>query len=109
MLLDSTVISSGLFMAAVDYIPSLFLLSPPPQKKIRNSNNLCCTDKYITAKQRGSDMGGKIANREEGFSAVDHRSKSILENHCQFTEGKRLLQASLFSLRYLYSASSSVN
>lgn len=54
-------------------------------------------------------MGGKIANREEGFSAVDHRSKSILENHCQFTEGKRLLQASLFSLRYLYSASSSVN
>lgn len=28
-------------------------------------------------------MGGKTANREEGFSAMDHRCKSILENHCQ--------------------------
>lgn len=68
-------------MAAVYLIPSLFLLRV--QKKVRNRNNCCCSDKYFTVKQRDSDMGGKSTNRGEDFSALDAWSKPILGSHCQ--------------------------
>lgn len=69
MLLVSSIHSGGLFRAAVDYVFSSFLLAE--SNKTRNRNNPRSTRKYLTGKQRGSDMVGRIAIREEGFSAQD--------------------------------------
>lgn len=70
MMLDSSIHSGGLFRAAVDYDPSSFLLSE--SNKTRNTNNPWFMRKYLTGKQRGSNMVGRIASREEGLTA-QHR------------------------------------
>lgn len=87
----------------LNLIPSLFLLRV--QKKTRNRNNRCCSDKHFTVKQRGSDMGGKNTNREEDFSALDPWSMPILGSHCQVY----VYQWGRDCFRHLCSASSSVN
>lgn len=75
-------------------------------KKNRNRNNRCCSDKYFTVKQRGSDMGGKNTNREEDFSALDPWSEPILGSHCQVYY---VYQWGRDCFRHLCSATCSVN
>ena len=99
-MLDSSIHSLGWFRTAVDCVPSSFLLAESNKTKTRN--NPWSSRKNLTGKQRGSDMVGRIASREEGFSAQDHWSKSTAR--LTFTDGEDTALG-ISSLRYLSSGS----